>query len=60
MFNFIIIIAVAMISLHVASYGLYALREEQNHRGAVGAFITAGVTFLAPVLLMWIYAYFNY
>ncbi len=54
----IIILAVSLISLHVASYGMYALREEKNLRGAVGAFIVAGVTFLAPVALMLYKAYF--
>jgi len=47
-----------MISVHVASYGLYAWKEEQNKRGAAGAFVTAVLTLLAPLLLMWYYVYF--
>jgi hypothetical protein len=58
MLNFLIVLAVGLVSLHVASYGWYAWREEKNLRGAAGAFITAGVTFLAPVMLLWYYAYF--
>ncbi|WP_347490645.1 hypothetical protein [Desulfoscipio sp. XC116] len=53
----LIILVVAATSLHVASYGWYALKEERNLRGAVGALIIAGVTFAAPVLLMIYYAF---
>lgn len=56
MFLLLIILAVALISAHVASYGWYALRGEKNLRGAVGAFVVAGATFGAPVLLMLYYA----
>ena len=58
MFRILIIMAVTLIAVHVASYGLYAWREEKNRCGAVGAFITAVVTLLAPMLLMLYYAYF--
>lgn len=57
--NVLIIITVVLVAVHMASYGLYALREEKNRRGAVGAFVTAVVTLLAPLMLMWYYAYFT-
>lgn len=60
MFIVLVLAAVALVSLHIASYGLYALREEKNRRGAVGAFMVAGATFLGPALLLWAYAYFNF
>lgn len=53
------IAVVVLVAVHVASYGLYALREENNRRGAAGAFITALVTLLSPLLLIWYYAYFT-
>ncbi|AGL02712.1 hypothetical protein [Desulfoscipio gibsoniae] len=57
MFNILIILVVTLISVHIASYGWYALREDKNLRGGVGAFAVAGATFGAPVLLMWYYVY---
>lgn len=58
MFYALIFLVVATISLHVASYGWYAYKEEENLRGAAGAIITAGVTLAAPVLLMLYYTFF--
>jgi len=56
LFILLILLAVALISVHVASYGWYALRKEKNLRGAVGAFAVAGATFGAPLLLLLYYA----
>lgn len=53
MFTFLILLAVTLISIHVASYGWYTLRKEKKLRGAVGAFVVAGATFVAPVLLLY-------
>ncbi|MCG8402325.1 MAG: hypothetical protein MJA84_12130 [Firmicutes bacterium] len=58
MVTVLLILAVTLVALRVASYGWYAWKEENNRRGAAGAFITAVVTLLAPLLLMWYYAYF--
>lgn len=52
MFNVLIMAVVALIALHVASYGWYALRREQNRRGAAGAFVVALVTLGAPLVLI--------
>ncbi len=57
MFNVLIMLLVTLITVHVASYGWYALRQENNLYGTVGAFAVAGATFGAPVLLMLYYAY---
>ena len=54
----LIVLVAALVALRVASYGWYAWKEENNRRGAAGAFITAVVTLLAPLLLLWYYAYF--
>ncbi|MFA7466893.1 MAG: hypothetical protein WCY82_01325 [Desulfotomaculaceae bacterium] len=59
MFRALIVLVVLLVAVRVASYGLYAWREENNKRGAAGAFVTAVVTLLAPMLLMWYYAYFT-
>ncbi|TYO94705.1 hypothetical protein [Desulfallas thermosapovorans] len=56
MFDLLILLAVTLISIHVASYGWYALHKEKKLRGAVGAFVVAGATLAAPVLLMLYYA----
>ncbi|WP_027366158.1 hypothetical protein [Desulfotruncus alcoholivorax] len=53
-----ILIMAGLVSLHIASYGWYALKEEKNLRGALGAFCTAGVTFAAPLALIIYYAYY--
>jgi len=58
-FRVLIIMVVLLIAVHVASYGRYAWKEENNRRGAAGALITAVLTLLAPLLLMWYYAYFT-
>lgn len=56
MFTLLMLLTVIVISVHVASYGWYALRKEKKLRGAVGAFVVAGATIAAPVLLMLYYA----
>lgn len=53
MFITLVITISLLIAIHVGSFGLYAMREEKNIRGAVGAFITAGLTFLAPIFMIW-------
>lgn len=58
-FTALMVLAVLLVAVHVASYGWYAWKEENNRRGAAGAFITAVATLLAPLLLMWYYAYFT-
>jgi len=57
MFTLLTLLVVMLISVHVASYGWYALRQEKNLRGALGALAVAGATLGAPVLLMLYYAY---
>lgn len=54
-----ILAIVLAVSVHVASYGLYVLKQEKNRRGAAGALITSAATLLAPLLLMWYYVYFT-
>ncbi|SFG75916.1 hypothetical protein SAMN05660649_02594 [Desulfotomaculum arcticum] len=58
MYYAVILTVVGLVSLHIASYGWYAWKEEKNLRGALGAFFTAGLTFAAPVALIIYYAYF--
>ena len=53
----LIMLVVAFISMHVTGYGWYALREEKNLYGALGAFAVAGATFGAPVLLLLYYTF---
>lgn len=54
-----VLLAVAgLVSLHIASYGWYAWKEEKNLRGAIGALFTAGLTFVAPVALIIYYAFY--
>lgn len=55
MFLFFMVGIVSIASIHIASYGWYVLQAENNLRGAIGAFITAGATFLAPVILLLYY-----
>jgi len=40
------------IALHTASYGLWAWRKN-NRRGAIGTWLIAWVTLIAPVLVWW-------
>jgi len=58
-FTFLIIVTVTVISLHVASYGLYALKQENNRRGGLGAFTVALLTLLAPLFVLWFRANFR-
>ena len=53
-----IMLVVGLVSLHIASYAWYAWKEEKNLRGALGALLTAGLTFAAPVALIIYYAFF--
>jgi len=52
------LINVLAITVYVASYGVYVLKQEQNRRGAAVVFITAAATVMAPLGLMWYYAHF--
>lgn len=52
-FQTLVMAAVLGIAVHLASYGLYAWREEKNKRGAVGAFLIAWLTLITP-LFMWL------
>lgn len=52
-FAFLIVVTVTLLSLHVASYGFYAIKQEKNWRGGLGAFIVALLTLLAPVFVLW-------
>lgn len=50
-FQALIILAVILVAIHTASYGLWALRQG-NRRGAVGTFILAGATVAAPIAVI--------
>lgn len=51
LFNIVVMAAVLIIGVHVASYGLYAWRVEKNKRGAIGVFIIAWLTLITPPLV---------
>lgn len=53
LFKVLTMVIVLAVSIHLASYGLYAWRQEKNKRGAVGAFVIAWLTLITPVL-MWL------
>ncbi|MFZ5632631.1 MAG: hypothetical protein ACOY40_07250 [Bacillota bacterium] len=53
LFQALVMAAVLAVAVHLASYGLYAWREEKNRRGAVGAFLVAWLTLITP-LLVWL------
>ncbi|NLW07080.1 MAG: hypothetical protein GX039_03730 [Clostridia bacterium] len=53
-FSFLISVGATIIALHVASYGYYALKEEKNRHGGVGALLVALLTLVMPLLALWL------
>lgn len=51
LFNAVIVAVVLTITVHAASYGLYAWHVEKNKRGAIGVFIIAWLTLITPPLV---------
>jgi multisubunit Na+/H+ antiporter MnhB subunit len=55
-FYFLVVVTATIIALHVASYGYYALKQEKNRRGGLGALLIALLTLATPLLALWVRA----